>query len=69
MTLLKGSGLGSSIGALTINSTRGAPIGDVAAEPWAEVAFETVVWVLGWAERLSNTPALPTLILGKATTV
>jgi hypothetical protein len=29
-------------------SDEGAPIGDVASDPWVEAAFETVAWVLRW---------------------
>jgi hypothetical protein len=29
-------------------SDEGPPIGGVAEEPWADVDFETVVWLLRW---------------------
>jgi hypothetical protein len=31
-----------------LHSDEGPPIGAVSAEPWAEEAFETVLWILRW---------------------
>jgi hypothetical protein len=31
-----------------LSGDEGPPIGDVGAEPWAEVAFEIAAWVLRW---------------------
>jgi hypothetical protein len=48
--------VGKSIKGLSAFKTRPprrAAIGDVCAEPWAEVAFEIVAWVVRWAEPAS----------------